>query len=66
MDSHGLELIGNCSARPSPAEVGEQLDDPIFLQRPDIPGWLVWQLHGYALADGIAVGVDLDVMRASS
>ncbi len=37
-----------------------------FLLRPDVDGWLVWQLHGYAHVDGIAGGVDLDVMRASS
>jgi lysozyme len=97
-----LELAGNCSARPSPAEVKEQLgefirlveeawgrevilyvgddfeqvypvrqelDRPLwlrrFLLRPDVDGWLIWQLHGYARVDGIDGGVDLDVMRAS-
>jgi lysozyme len=97
-----LELAGNCSARPSPAEVKEELgvfirlveaawgrevilyvgDDfeqayPVrqelgrplwlrrFLLRPDVDGWLIWQLHGYALVYGIDGGVDLDVMRAS-
>ena len=98
-----LELSGNCSARPSPTEVEEQLRDFIrlveeawgrevilyvgddferayavrheldrplwhrrFLLRPDIDGWLIWQLHGYARVDGIDGGVDLDVMRAST
>jgi lysozyme len=96
-----LELAGNCSARPSPAELKEQLGDFIrlvegawgrevilyvgddferaypvrheldrplwdhrFLLRPDLEGWLIWQLHGYARVDGIDGGVDLDVMRA--
>jgi lysozyme len=98
-----LELAGNCSARPSPAEVNDQLNDFIgpveeawrrevvlyvgddferlypvrreldrplwhrrFLLRPNLDGWLIWQLHGYAQVEGIAGGVDLDVMRASS
>jgi len=98
-----LELAGNCSARPTPAVVTEQLDDFIqvierawgreivlyvvddfehvypvrreldrplwqhrFLLRPDVDGWLIWQLHGYARVDGIVGGVDLDVMRAST
>lgn len=98
-----LELIGNCSARPSPAEVAEQLGDfleivegawgrevvlyvgddfgsaysvrdeldrPLwlhrFLLRPDVDAWFIWQLHGYALIDGITGGVDLDVMRPTS
>jgi lysozyme len=96
-----LELAGNCSARPRPAVVNEQLDDFIrlvedawgrevvmyvgddfehvypvrrelgrplwhhrFLLRPNIDGWLIWQLHGYARVDGVVGGVDLDVMRA--
>jgi lysozyme len=98
-----LELAGNCSARPSPAVVDEQLDGFIrlvedawgrevvvyvgddfehvyqvrselgrplwhhrFLLRPDLDGWLIWQLHGYARVDGVVGGVDLDVMRAST
>jgi lysozyme len=97
-----LELAGNCSARPSPAEVKEQLgrflrlveeawerqmvlyvgDDfedayPVrneagrplwlhrFLLRPDVDGWVIWQLHGYAHVDGIDGDVDIDVMRAA-
>ena len=34
-----------------------------FLLRPD-GDWLIWQLHGYAIVDGIEGGVDLDVMRS--
>lgn len=49
--------------------VREQLDRPLwhhrFLLRPDLDGWFIWQLHGYARVDGIDGGVDLDVMRAS-
>jgi lysozyme len=97
-----LELAGNCSARPDPEEVKEQLgefirlveeawgrevvlyvgddfeqayavrqelDRPLwlrrFLLRPDVDGWLIWQLHGYARVHGIDGGVDLDVMGAS-
>jgi len=50
--------------------VRHQLDRPLwlrrFLLRPEIDGWLVWQLHGYARVDGIAGGVYLDVMRGLS
>jgi lysozyme len=98
-----LELAGNCSARPSTAEVKHQLeaflhvveeawgrevvlyvgddfeavypvqerrDHPLwlrrFLLRPSVDGWLIWQLHGHAHVEGIASGVDLDVMRGAS
>jgi lysozyme len=50
--------------------VRHQLDRPLwlrrFLLRPEMGGWLMWQLHGYARVDGITGGVDLDVMRGSS
>jgi lysozyme len=49
--------------------VRHELDRPLwhrrFLLRPDLDGWLIWQLHGYARVDGIDGGVDLDVMRPS-
>jgi lysozyme len=98
-----LELAGNCSARPSAAEINDHLHDflglveeawgrevvlyvgddferlyPVrdrldrplwhrrFLLRPNVDGWLIWQLHGYAHVEGIVGGVDLNVMRASS
>jgi hypothetical protein len=48
--------------------VRERFDRPLwqwrFLRRPDVDGWVVWQLHGYARVEGIAGGVDLNVMRA--
>jgi len=50
--------------------VRHRLDRPLwlrrFLLRPGSDGWLMWQLHGYAHVDGIAGGVDLDVMRGLS
>ncbi len=36
---------------------------PRFLRRPDVPGWVVWQVMGFAHVDGIDGDVDLDVMR---
>lgn len=48
--------------------VRERLDRPLWLRRflllPSKP-WLIWQLHGYALVDGVDGGVDLNVMRQS-
>jgi len=35
-----------------------------FLRRPDVDGWTVWQVHGFARVQGIEGGVDLDVVRA--
>lgn len=47
--------------------VRDRLDRPLwhrrFLLRPDVEGWLIWQLHGYARVEGIDGGVDLNVMR---
>ena len=37
-----------------------------FLLRPNVEGWLIWQLHGYAKVDGVSGGVDLNVMRPGS
>ena len=46
--------------------VSERLDRPLwlrrFLLRPS-EEWHIWQLHGYALVDGIEGGVDLNVMQ---
>lgn len=36
-----------------------------FLRRPNVDGWSVWQVHGFASVDGIEGSVDLDVMRGS-
>jgi GH25 family lysozyme M1 (1,4-beta-N-acetylmuramidase) len=30
-----------------------------FLRRPDVAGWVIWQLHGYAKVAGVNGGVDL-------
>ncbi|HEY3144304.1 MAG TPA: GH25 family lysozyme [Acidimicrobiales bacterium] len=50
--------------------VRETLDQPIWhrriLLRPDIEGWLIWQVTGSAHVEGISGDVDLDVMRAPS
>jgi lysozyme len=49
--------------------VQDRLDRPLwirrFLLRPDVGGWSIWQLHGYASVEGIEGGVDLNVMRSS-
>ena len=48
----------------------ETLDRPIwhrrFLLRPDIDGWVVWQVTGWARIDGIKGDVDLDVMATET
>jgi lysozyme len=45
----------------------ERLDRPLwhrrFLLRPNVEGWVIWQLHGYGRVEGIDGGVDLNVMR---
>jgi lysozyme len=35
-----------------------------FLRRPDVGGWVIWQVMGFAHVEGIDGNVDLDVMRA--
>jgi lysozyme len=46
----------------------DRLDKPLwyrrFLLRPNVDGWVIWQLHGYANVDGIDGGVNLNVMRS--
>lgn len=37
-----------------------------FLLRPDVDGWIVWQVMGFAHVEGIEGKVDLDVMRRSA
>jgi lysozyme len=45
----------------------DEMDRPIWhrrvLIRPDVDGWWIWQVHGYASVDGIDGDADLDVMR---
>jgi lysozyme len=47
--------------------IRDELDRPIWhrrvLIRPDVAGWWIWQVHGYASVDGIDRDADLDVMR---
>lgn len=49
--------------------VRARLDRPLwhrrFLLRPEVEGWVIWQLHGYARVDGISGQVDLNVMRST-
>lgn len=48
-------------------QLRDELDRPIWhrrvLIRPDVEGWWIWQVHGYASIDGINGGADLNVMR---
>jgi len=44
-------------------ELGRPLWHLRFLSRPDVDGWVVWQVMGFAHVDGIEGRVDLDVMR---
>jgi lysozyme len=47
--------------------VRDELDRPIWhrrvLIRPDVEGWWIWQVHGYASVAGIDGGADLNIMR---
>lgn len=46
-----------------------ELNRPIWhrriLLRPDVDGWWIWQVHGWASIDGINGGADLNIMRGS-
>jgi lysozyme len=46
-------------------ELGRPLWQFRFLRRPSNDGWLIWQIHGFAHVDGVAGGVDLNIMRDS-
>jgi lysozyme len=75
-----LELVEARSGQPVILYVGdeferryrvrESLGRPLWhrriLRRPNVQGWVVWQVHGYARVAGIAGDVDLDVMRADA
>ena len=64
-DHHAILYVGDDWEGRYP--VREELDRPLwhprFLRRPGVDGWVIWQIHGYALVDGISGGVDLDIMR---
>jgi lysozyme len=34
-----------------------------FLFRPDVEGWIIWQVHGHARVNGISGEVDLNIGR---
>lgn len=47
--------------------VRDELDRPLwhfrFLRRPNVDGWVIWQIHGFAHVKGVSGGVDLNIMR---
>lgn len=47
------------------ASLGRPLWHRRFLRRPDVEGWVVWQVQGFAEVDGVRGGVDLNVFRAN-
>jgi lysozyme len=42
---------------------GRQLWHRRFLRRPDVDGWLIWQITGFANVEGIDGDADLNIMR---
>lgn len=46
--------------------LGRPIWHPRFLRRPNVDGWVLWQVMGFAQIEGIDGAVDLDVMRAPS
>lgn len=48
---------------PVRADLGRPLWERRFFFRPDIAGWHIWQLHGFANVAGVNGRVDLDIMR---
>ncbi len=50
---------------PVRAVLGRSIWHPRFLRRPNVEGWLVWQVMGFAHVAGIDGDVDLDVMRSA-
>jgi lysozyme len=48
---------------PTRERLGRSLWHRRFLRRPDVNGWSIWQVHGYARVEGVSGGVDLNVMR---
>lgn len=49
--------------------VRDSLSRPLWLRfhrRPNVEGWLIWQVRGFADVDGIEGRVDLDIMRRST
>jgi lysozyme len=48
---------------PSRARLERDLWHFRFLRRPDVDGWVIWQIHGFARVEGIDGPVDLDLIR---
>ena len=48
---------------PTREELDRRLWHFRFLRRPNVDGWTIWQVHGFARVDGIQGGVDLNIMR---
>lgn len=46
--------------------IGRELWHRRWYRRPDVDGWLVWQVTGMAHVEGIGNDVDLNVMRPST
>jgi lysozyme len=49
--------------------VRETLGRPLwhrrFLRRPDVDGWVIWQISGFGEVDGVRGRVDLDISRSN-
>jgi lysozyme len=47
--------------------VRDHLDRPLwhfrFLRRPNVDGWVIWQIHGFADVEGVDGDVDLNILR---
>jgi lysozyme len=47
--------------------VRDRLDRPLWhrrvLRRPNVDGWAIWQVHGFAHVEGISGDADLNIMR---
>jgi lysozyme len=62
---HALLYVGDDWERTYPirGRVDRLLWHRRFLLRPDVAGWWIWQLHGFARIEGASGRVDLNVMR---
>ncbi|MCU1499310.1 MAG: glycosyl hydrolase 25 family protein [Acidimicrobiales bacterium] len=53
-------------AYPTRASFDRPLWHRRILLRPDVAGWVIWQIHGMAHVEGINGPVDINIMRASA
>jgi lysozyme len=72
-----LSLVEQATGQPALLYVGDDFEEryqvrvsfgrpvwhPRFLRRPDVEGWVIWQVGGYAEVDGVRGRVDLNVSR---